>query len=128
MHLPAFTVVRYKEPVFTALYERLVKRGKTKMQAYVAVQRRLLVLLWTLWRKNEAYDARYGQQPAEPKNNIQIQEAGASLSGVSAADKDAITQETQPETAEKEIAPAQARATQDELPVPVGPGALFQVE
>ncbi|WP_046311785.1 IS110 family transposase [Pontibacter korlensis] len=101
MHLPAFTVVRYKEPVFTALYERLVKRGKTKMQAYVAVQRKLLVLLWTLWRKNEAYDPQYGQQPAEPKNNIQIQEAGASLSGVSAADEDAITQETQPETAEK---------------------------
>ncbi|WP_052738884.1 IS110 family transposase [Pontibacter korlensis] len=128
MHMPALSAVRFQEPRFVALYERLVKRGKTKMQAYVAVQRKLLVLLWTLWRKNEAYDPRYGQQPAEPKNNIQIQEAGASLSGVSAADKDAITQETQPETAEKEIAPAQARATQDELPVPVGPGALFQVE
>ena len=127
MHLPAFSVVRCQEPVFAALYERLVKRGKAKMQAYVAVQRKLLVLLWTLWRKNEAYDPQYGQQ--EPKNSIQTQEAGASLSGVSQTDKDPVAGETEPGTAEKEIAPAQGQGlSQDEHPAPVGTGALFQVE
>lgn len=33
MHLPAFGVVRFKEPAFVALYQRLIARGKTKMQA-----------------------------------------------------------------------------------------------
>jgi len=116
MHMAALVAVRCKEPVLTALYERLLARGKAKMQAYVAVQRKLLILIWRLWRRNEAYDPLYEQRRRRQlKEYIQSLEAGASLSGVSAADKNTV-------------APATARATQDELPVPVGPGALFQVE
>ena len=59
MHLPAFGVVQNKEPSFVRLYERLIARGRTKMQAYVAVQRKLLILIWALWRKDQVYDAAY---------------------------------------------------------------------
>nr|WP_262501879.1 IS110 family transposase [Pontibacter korlensis] len=128
LHMPALNAVSRKVPVCRALYERLTGKGKRKMVAYVAVQKKLLVLIYTLWKRNQAFDPQYGQKQEETENNNLIQEAGASLSGVSEADKDAITEETEPGTGEKEIAPAQARATQDELPLPVGPGALFQVD
>ena len=59
LHMPAFNVVKY-EPGFTAFYNRLISKGKTKpgrraMQAYVAVQKKLLVLIYTLWEKNEPF-------------------------------------------------------------------------
>lgn len=73
LFMPAFNTVRYGLPVFTQLYERLLARGRTKMQAYVALQKKLLVLVYTLWKKDEKYD--------EKKINIQNQEAGASLLG-----------------------------------------------
>ncbi len=77
LFMPAFNTVRYGLPVFKQLYERLIAKGRTKMQAYVALQKKLLVLVYTLWRKDEKYD--------EKKINIQSQEAGASLLGCCAA-------------------------------------------
>ena len=77
LFLPAFNAVRYELPVFKELYERLLAKGKTKMQAYVALQKKLLVLVYTLWRKDENYDV--------TKINIPHQEAGASLLGCSPA-------------------------------------------
>lgn len=77
LFMPAFNMVRYELPVFKALYERLMERGKTKMQAYVAIQKKLLVLVYTLWRKNEKY--------GEKKANIQSQQAAAALLGCCAA-------------------------------------------
>lgn len=56
LHLPAFTVVANEEPVFTNLYDRVYGRTKKKMKGYVAVQRKLLILIYTLWKTNEAYD------------------------------------------------------------------------
>jgi len=53
MHMPAFSVVRHQVPPFFSLHQRLRDKGKKKMQAYVAVQRKLLILIWTLWRKND---------------------------------------------------------------------------
>ena len=57
--MPAFNVVKY-EPRYTTFYNRLISKGKTKpgrraMQAYVAVQKKLLVLIYTLWEKNEPF-------------------------------------------------------------------------
>jgi transposase len=60
LHMPAFNVVKY-EPKFKCLYERLIKNCKTKMQAYVAVQKKLLVLIYALWKKNESYCTNHNQ-------------------------------------------------------------------
>ena len=111
MHMPAFGVVRYKEPAFVSLYERLMARGKTKMQAYVAVQRKLPVLIWALWRKEEAYDPSFGQEEKEASGN---EEPETLFSLGSEGDK-------------KEVAPATAGATQDELPCNKSPEALFSL-
>lgn len=100
MHLPSFGVVRFQEPAFVALYQRLIARGKTKMQAYVAVQRKLLILIWALWRKDEKYNAKFGQQENNASGN---EETDVLLSHGSAGDKN-------------KVAPTWAEATQDKLP------------
>ncbi len=86
------------------------------MQAYVAVQRKLLILIWALWRKDQAFDPTYDQQKAtssnkEPKSLFPV-----------------VFEENQlPLTTTKEVAPT-SRATQDELPCNKSPEALFPVE
>ncbi len=59
MHMPALNVVTFGEPVFVNLYERVYARSKIKMKGYVAVQRELLCLMYTLWKKKEKYDREY---------------------------------------------------------------------
>jgi transposase len=63
LHMPAFNVVSYGEPVFCNLYNRVFNRTQMKMKAYVAVQRELLCLIYTLWKKNEKYDRNYHEHP-----------------------------------------------------------------
>lgn len=60
LHMPAFCVVRYNPKSFGQLYERAYDSSNVKMKGYVAVQRKILVLMYTLWKKNEDYDENYG--------------------------------------------------------------------
>jgi transposase len=56
MHLPAFNVVRYNVKPFVGLYERVYDRSGIKMKAYVAVQSKLLSMMYTLWKGDTAFD------------------------------------------------------------------------
>ncbi len=56
LHFPALNVVRYGTEPFASFHQRLMDNGKLKMQAYTAVQKKLLVIMWALWRKNERFD------------------------------------------------------------------------
>ena len=58
LYFPAITAVKYNAP-HTNLYNRLFDKHQIKMKGYVAVQRKLLVLIYTLWTKNEAYNPSY---------------------------------------------------------------------
>jgi len=71
LFLPAFSVVRYDIAPFNSLFNRVYDRTKIKMKAYVAVQRKLLILIYTLWRKNERFN-----YPLYPERGL-----GCSLSG-----------------------------------------------
>lgn len=55
MHLPAFNVVRYQVGAFKPFFERILAQHNQKMKAYVVVQRKLLILIYTLWKKNQEY-------------------------------------------------------------------------
>ncbi len=56
LHMPAFTAITHGEKPFVALWNRVYERTKIKMKAYVAVQRKMLVLIYTLWTKGGTYD------------------------------------------------------------------------
>jgi transposase len=63
LHMGSVSVIRYKIKPFYNLYMRLLKRnGRIKKKAMVAVQRKLLILIYTLWNKNEAFDMDYYKQ------------------------------------------------------------------
>jgi transposase len=56
LHMPALSVVTYEQAGFKALYERVYASTGFKMKWYVAVQRKLLMLIYTLWKRDEEYD------------------------------------------------------------------------
>lgn len=56
LFMPGFNVVKYDVRNFSNLYQRVYARTLIKMKAYVAVQRKLLILIYTLWKRNEKYD------------------------------------------------------------------------
>jgi transposase len=70
LHLPAFTAVRFGEPTCEALFERVYSRSKVKMKAYVAVQKRLLLMVYALWRNGCVYEADYVVKRAQAAQKI----------------------------------------------------------
>jgi len=58
LHFPAISAVGCDHS-FSAFYTRLFERQKIKMKTYVAVQRKLLILIYTLWKTDQAYDPLY---------------------------------------------------------------------
>lgn len=73
MHFPALNVVRYNQGSFKNLYERIYQKSGIKMKGYVAVQRKLLCLIYTLWKKEEAF------ANSHPKINSGNNEVGLSF-------------------------------------------------
>lgn len=59
LHMPALCLVTYKVKIFEDLYERTVNKHGIKMKSYVAIQKKLLTLIYTLWKKNEKFDEKY---------------------------------------------------------------------
>ena len=58
MHLSALKAIRHDER-YKAVFARLVARYGKKIKAVVAVQIKLLEMIYTVFRKNEAYDKNY---------------------------------------------------------------------
>lgn len=61
MHLPALAAIRHDER-FKAIFSRLVSRHGIKMKAAVAVQRKLLEMMYTIYKTGVPYDTEYLQK------------------------------------------------------------------
>jgi transposase len=61
MYMPAMCASRYV-PEFTALRERIKDRSKIGMKAQVAIQRKLLILMYTLWKTDSRYEKDHYQK------------------------------------------------------------------
>jgi len=61
MHMPALTAIRHDER-FKAVFARLVSKHGIKMKAVVAVQRKLLEMVYIVYKTNIAYDKNYLKQ------------------------------------------------------------------
>jgi len=66
LYFPSFSAAKYNKPMQN-LYNRLVEKQAIKMKGYVAVQRKMLMLIYTLWKKNEVYNPsiKFLEQPVE---------------------------------------------------------------
>jgi transposase len=80
LHFPALNVVRYGTEPFASFHQRLMDNGKLKMQAYTAVQKKLLVIMWALWRKNEKFDPKHISP--DLKRDLEKQESESNESNI----------------------------------------------
>ncbi|WP_115070945.1 IS110 family transposase [Synechococcus sp. UW179B] len=55
LYFPAITTVNCQVSPFYELFHRTHSKHHIKMKSYVAVQKKLLILMYTLWKKNEPY-------------------------------------------------------------------------
>lgn len=67
LHMPALNVVRRETGDYKQVYERIFCRSYIKMKAYVAIQRKLLCLIFALWKKKEAFDPHYVHKTLQSK-------------------------------------------------------------
>lgn len=67
VHLPALTAVKWDDN-FSNTYTRLVSKHGIKMKALVAVQRKILELIYILFKNETVYDKEYAK-----KNSVQTQ-------------------------------------------------------
>lgn len=110
MHLPAFNMVTYKNKPFEDLYNRVFEKTGIKMKAYVALQSKLLRLMYTLWKNETMFDPVY--------QTSGFQETKPLFSG----------NKTRPVgTPLKTTADSQESAALDELPYDQSTEALFSV-
>jgi transposase len=52
-------MIKFKQTPFVDLHKRTFEKHGLKMKSYVAVQKKLLVLIYALWKNNAAYDIDY---------------------------------------------------------------------
>jgi transposase len=73
LHFPAFNMVKYTK-IFEKFHNRVMQRTNFKMKGYVAVQRKLLCLIYTLWKTNAPFMDNYEQTKA-PKTIVEKHDA-----------------------------------------------------
>lgn len=56
LFMPAFTVVSCKQKPFLDLYNRTFEKHGIKMKSYVAVQKKLLIIIYSLYKNNQEYN------------------------------------------------------------------------
>jgi len=71
LYMPGLATIRFDQH-FKGIYARLVSRHGIKMKAAVAVQRKVLELMYTLYKKNEVYDHNYESNPNGQKRERQL--------------------------------------------------------
>lgn len=121
LHMPALNMVRYQVRPFASLYERIYQKTGLKMKAYTAIQRKLLLLIYTLWKKDEAYCC-----PEQKEQTAKQKEETAKTLQPESLFQVCRTAATNTAGELKKVAPT-SRATQDEQPVSFAPVVLFQV-
>lgn len=80
LHMPSLSVITYEQKPFADLFARVYESTAIKMKGYVAVQKKLLVMIYTLWKKDQVYDANYKSTPANEPDQINKEE-NKSISG-----------------------------------------------
>ena len=58
LHFPAWTAIKHN-PAMKEIYNRVFDKTKIKMKGAVAVQRKLLVLIYTLYKNNQDFNPNY---------------------------------------------------------------------
>ncbi|MFN5415688.1 MAG: IS110 family transposase [Flavobacteriia bacterium] len=69
MHLPALAAIKHDEN-YKAIYNRLVSKNGVKMKGVVAVQRKLLELIYVIYRNDTTYEKDYEKKKREQQTMV----------------------------------------------------------
>ena len=94
LHFPALVASRHN-PVFKKVYQRINQKSPSKMVGATALQRKILVLIYTLWKNDDVFDENYGntqkvkvaEKGVEIQNTIEEKKAGRGISSLPAQDE-----------------------------------------
>ena len=75
LHMPSMTCVRCN-PTLRQFYRRLKPNKAKPLVALVAVQRKLLILMFTLWKNEENYDAEFEKKKQQRLEALAAQDSG----------------------------------------------------
>jgi transposase len=70
VHMPALCAVQHNKDL-KKFYQNLVERKKAKKSALTAVSRKLLCLIYTLWKKDECYQKQYNSSKTKKEEGLQ---------------------------------------------------------
>jgi hypothetical protein len=110
MFMPSLNVVRFEEGKFAKLFSRIFEKTKIKMKGYVAVQRKLLCLMYTLWKTDQVY-SRQANDVHSREKEIEDPLSGIAPKGAKNQSIGLIDYSVEP----KKSSPTVRRATLDEL-------------
>jgi transposase len=85
LHMSAFCVIRYEQTPFIGLFHRTLEKHGQKMKSYVAVQKKLLVLIYSIWKHNKPYEHNYeknkytGEMEQEPSSLLDLEQVGVEI-------------------------------------------------
>lgn len=74
MHLPALTAVKWDDN-FREIYARIISKQGIKMKALIAIQRKLLEMIYTIFKNKCPYDKEYEIKRIEQKNSVHTRSA-----------------------------------------------------
>ncbi len=73
LHMPAFSSITYEIKPFKNLFERTLQKHNVKMKSFVAVQKKMLIMIYTLWKTNKSFDVNYIQSTGKKETEISSQ-------------------------------------------------------
>ncbi|MXV53215.1 transposase [Pedobacter sp. HMF7647] len=92
LYMPAFVTVTHQVKPFMDLYQRTLSKHGIKMKSYVAVQKKLLVVIYALWKKNEAFDSgcRLHEHTEEQESALPLGSAAIAAEEIFPAEKQVV--------------------------------------
>ena len=75
LHMPSLVVIQCQVKQFKDLFDRTYKKHGIKMKSYVAVQKKILMMIYYLWNKNESYNPDYQINIQEEEQKLSSRES-----------------------------------------------------
>lgn len=72
LYMPALSACRCKDTALHEFYERLIEKKPAKKVGVIAVERKLLILIYSLWKSVEEFDRNRYQDKKDTSGNAEI--------------------------------------------------------
>ena len=69
LYFPSYTIIKYSE-YYKSFYNRLVEKKGKSLIASTAIQRKLLGLIYTLWKNDTSFDPNYGHNKMDKHREL----------------------------------------------------------